>query len=222
LLIKDDQGKRQQKVTPFYLSDGGYFLMRKKSNRTDVYYFPDRLKKQLAQIPTHPVTLVEAPSGFGKTTAVREYLKYNLPENAIQYWYISMGESRFQAWRNICKLISYADPQTADKLKTIEIPTIDKLLYITEIIRELKCDEEIYLVIDNYQLVDCDVPLELISILSMHGSSCLHMIFLTQNLEKKQKITFHNSNIHTIESSSFFLDKESIAMIFREKGIPTN
>ena len=46
------------------------------------HYIPERLKKQLAKIPQHSLTLVEAPSGFGKTTAVSDYIKENLTNEA--------------------------------------------------------------------------------------------------------------------------------------------
>ncbi len=48
--------------------------MQKKVNQQIKYYFSERLKRQLEQISHHPLTIVEAPSGFGKTTTVREYL----------------------------------------------------------------------------------------------------------------------------------------------------
>ena len=65
--------------------------MAAKKDRRPKYYFPRQLKEQLAKISQHPVTVLEAPSGFGKTTAVREYLKEKLPEGARQYWYTCLG-----------------------------------------------------------------------------------------------------------------------------------
>jgi LuxR family maltose regulon positive regulatory protein len=56
--------------------------MRGKYNRSKTYCFSDKLKRQLDQMPYYPLTIVEAPSGFGKTTAVREYLKENLAPDA--------------------------------------------------------------------------------------------------------------------------------------------
>ena len=61
--------------------------MGKKIEHQQRYYFSDKLKRQLALIAHHPLTIVEAPSGFGKTTVIREYLKENLPQGATEYWY---------------------------------------------------------------------------------------------------------------------------------------
>jgi len=46
-----------------------------KRKKREPYVFSELLKSQLARIPNYPLTFVEAPSGFGKTTAVREYFK---------------------------------------------------------------------------------------------------------------------------------------------------
>jgi len=183
------------------------------------YYFSCQLKEQLAKIPLCPLTVIEAPSGFGKTTAVREYLKSSLHEDTRQYWYTCLGESNLIVWRAICTLLSHADPERADCLKNVSLPTVDTLMYIEGILRRFRCMEETYFVVDNYQLAGFEIPRELLSVLSMHGSPHLHMIFITQNLGIKPQITFHNANIHTIDSSFFFFDKESTADLFRLEGI---
>lgn len=193
--------------------------MHKKANQQKVYYFSDRLKRQLAKIPYHPLTIVEAPSGFGKTTAIREYLKGNLPRGACEYWYTCLGEPASMAWRGICKLLANVNAKIAANLKKLEMPTMDTLMYMTAVLRDFHCTAETYVVIDNYQLVSCDIPYELLSVFSMHGSPNLHMIFITQQLGARQQFTIHNADIHTIDSSAFFFDREDTAGLFRMEGI---
>jgi len=193
--------------------------MRKKYGRQKAYYFTDRLSKQLAQIPLHPLTVVEAPSGFGKTTAVREYLRENLPSGACEYWYTCLGEPAAVAWRGICELLSNVNGEIAANLRKLEVPAVDTLMYMTGILRDFQCQAETYLVIDNYQLVSSDIPRELMSVFSMHGSPNLHMVFITQQLGPRQKFTVHNDNIYTIDSSAFFFDREGTASLFLMEGI---
>ncbi|NNJ32844.1 helix-turn-helix transcriptional regulator [Lacrimispora defluvii] len=193
--------------------------MRKKSDQQQMYYFSDKLKRQLVQIPHYPLTIVEAPSGFGKTTAVREFLKENLPQSACEFWYTCLGEPTSMAWMGICDLLSNVNDKVADALKKLKMPTLDTLYYMTTYLRDVHCQTETYLIVDNYQLVDSDIPRELISVFSMHGNPNLHMIFITQQLEAKQQITIHNNHIHTIDASSFFFDREGTASLFRMEGI---
>lgn len=195
--------------------------MQSKSYRQKIY-LSDRLKSQLAQIPFFPLTVVEAPSGFGKTTAVREYLKEVLPDSAKQYWYTCLGESPSVAWAGICDLFSSVNSEMANNLKKLGFPTADTLMYISAYFKDFNCIEETYIVIDNFQLLKSNILHELINIFSMHQSPSLHIIIITQNLGKKAQVTFHNANVHTIESSVFFFDKESTATLFKQEGIRLN
>lgn len=182
-------------------------------------FLPEKLKEQLDKIPYFPVTVVEAPSGFGKTTALREYLKATLSDNARQYWYTCLSQSPIVAWAGICDMFSNINNELATNLKKLGFPTLDTLMYISASFKELECSDETFIVIDNYQIINSDILQELINIFSMHGCPNLHIIFITQNLDKKSLITFHNIHIHTIDSTAFFFDKESTASLFRMEGI---
>ncbi len=193
--------------------------MDKKANQQKMYYFSDRLKRQLDKIPYHPLTIVEAPSGFGKTTAIREYLKEYLAHDACEYWYTCLGEPVEAAWAGICELLANANREAAAGLKKMGVPAIDTLMQVTSALRNFQCAAETYLVIDNYQLVCSDIPRELISVFSMHECSDLHIIFITQQIINNHQRMIHNANIHTIDSASFFFDREGTASLFRMEGI---
>lgn len=193
--------------------------MRKLTNQPQKYYFSERLKRRLGQISRYPLTIVEAPSGFGKTTAIREFLKENLPEGASEYWYTCLGESASTAWLGICELFSNISGETAEDLRSLKMPTMDTLFRMASCLRELRCGAQTYLIIDNYQLVDCDIPRELISVFSMHGNPNLRMIFITQQVKLEHQFSILNNNIYTIDSSAFFFDKEGTANLFRLEGI---
>lgn len=157
--------------------------------------------------------------GFGKTTAVREYRKENLPHGACEYWYTCLGESYSMTWMGICDLLSNVNVKVAEDLKTLDMPTMDTLFYMTSYLKNIQCPTETYLVLDNYQLINCDIPRELISIFSTHGNPNLHMIFITRQLKFKQQFSIHNNNIYTIDSSAFFFDRAGTTSLFRMEGI---
>jgi len=177
------------------------------------------LKNQLTQLSRHPLTIVEAPSGFGKTTAVREYLRENIKDGAREYWYTCLGEPASVAWKGICGLLANVNSEIAAVLTNLEIPTIDSLMQIGMLLRTVDCKAETYLVIDNFQLVDSDIPRELINVFSMHGNENLHFIFITQQLRSRQQYLIHNTDICTIDSSAFFFDRDGTANLFRLEGI---
>lgn len=193
--------------------------MRKKTDQQKMYYLSGKLKRQLAQIAHYPLTIVEAPSGFGKTTAVKEYFKKSLPSDVHKDWYTCLGEPVSVAWKGICGLFSFVSGEIASRLIHLEKPTKDTLLYMASMLKDLQCETETYLVIDNYHLVDCDIPRELIRVFSAHGSANLHIILITQQLGPKEHFILHNADIHTVDPSAFFFDMKDIGSLFRMEGV---
>lgn len=193
--------------------------MNTKKNRQNNFYFSNKLKRKLEQIPHYALTVVEAQSGFGKTTAVREYLKNNLAHGACEYWYTCLGESELAAWSGICDLLAKVDNKVAQDLRNLSMPTVDTLFYLTTYLREINCQAETYLVIDNYQLINCGIPRELLGAFSLHGNPNLHLVCITQPLKASQRVSFHNSNILSIDASALFFDQKDIASLFRMEGV---
>jgi len=184
------------------------------------YYLPEQLKKQLSKILHYPLTIVEAPSGFGKTTAIHEYMKVNLPSDAHEYWYTCLGDPTVKMWNGICRLLGYADSEIADQLMKLEFPTTDSISEIAELIREIRCDITMYLIIDNYQILDSVAPKELLSAFAMQGrGSKLHLIFITQQLNLQQQTSLRHSLAHIIPASDFFFDKSSTIRLLKLAGI---
>ena len=192
--------------------------MQKKKGFKKAYYFSDKLKEQLSQIPYYPLTVVEAPSGFGKTTAVREYLDKELPDATCE-WYTCLSESFAVAWLRICNLFKYIDSEAAEEMKMLKMPATDTLYDIGNILHNLNCKNETYLVIDNYQLMDLNNHRELIRVFSMHNNSNLHLIFITQQLPSHEQLFINNNNIYLIKAPAFFFDKDSISNLFRMEGL---
>ncbi|WP_333648496.1 LuxR C-terminal-related transcriptional regulator [Lacrimispora sp.] len=196
--------------------------MRKKSNHHKKYYFPDKLIKQLDQIPDYPLTIVEAPSGFGKTTAVREYLKGNLPDGACEYWYTCLGGPASVSWQGFCEVFAKVDEKTAEDLKNLNLPARDTLFYMASYLKDVSCQSETYFVVDNFQLFDCEFPHKLGTAFFMHGNPNLHIIIITQQMKAGQKVSLYNSDVHMIDAPYFFFDRESTDIVLRMEGIQLN
>lgn len=207
--IVKDVGEFDKEVVP----------MNKQNQKKDrSYYFSHRLLKKLEGMDQHPVTVVEAPSGFGKTTAVREYLNIHKPY-AVQHWYTCLGESPTKAWRGICDVLSMIDDAIASVLRNLDIPTEETLADMAFPLRSLRCSSETFFVIDNYQLVDRNIPRRLINAFSTHGNANLHIIFITQQLKEPDITTVHHANIYRIDNNNLSFNKEDISTYFRMAGI---
>lgn len=60
-------------------------MEQRKSSRTELHYYSDRLKRKLDKLHFASTAVVEAPSGYGKTTAIRDYLESELPRETPDY-----------------------------------------------------------------------------------------------------------------------------------------
>lgn len=180
--------------------------------------FPRHLRTLLERIPDHPLTVVEAPSGFGKTTAVREFLGEPVRVNSRRNWYTCFGERASKAWEGFCRLFGNVDMEAARKLKKLFPPTVEILPDIAAILSQCRCDVETYLVIDNYQLFETDIPCGLIGAFSAHGNENLHIVFITQPLPSFGGDFRHSGHIHRLDTRDFFFDRESTARLCRLSG----
>lgn len=192
--------------------------MRPSINKRQKYYFSDKLKAKLSQISQYPLTIIEAPSGFGKTTAIREYLRNKHTQINCE-WYTCLGEPAPVAWAGICELFSGIDSEAADGMKKLKMPMMDTLFYIKPYLKNLNCIKKTYLVIDNYQLINFNMHRELINVFSTHEAVNLHMVFIMQPLDSKKQSPVHNDNIYIVDASSFFFDRESICALLRMEGL---
>ena len=186
--------------------------------RPQKYYFSDKLKERLNRIPQHPLTIVEAPSGFGKTTAVREYLRTVHPE-AARAWHTCLGESALAAWLEICALFAEIGDAKADDLKNLKLPAPDTLCHIGAALKALECRREAYLVIDNCQLLPRDMLRALTEAFSLHENPRLHTVLITNQIDSGWLSALHNDSVYTISTASFFFDREGIAGLFRIEGL---
>ena len=177
------------------------------------YYFPEHLRKALSAIPDYPVTSIEADSGYGKTTAMREFLR-NLSGNARAVWHTCFGEPPAKTWEGICRMFGEADAEVSPKLKELYPPTLETLSDIAAVMRELSCEDEIFLVIDNYQLFQNTIPYRLMDAFSVHTNAHVHVVFVSQPLAASPR-SVHNPNIHRISTKDFLFDRYSIVQYCR-------
>ncbi|HHV51068.1 MAG TPA: helix-turn-helix transcriptional regulator [Clostridiales bacterium] len=185
------------------------------SKQQKMYFFPEKLKKQLELIPYHAVTIVEAPSGFGKTTAIMEYLSEK-PDTKT-YWYTCIGEPPNAVWEGICRLLAKIDNHAAENLKNLNIFELESIAGIPSILTDIQCETETYIAIDNFHLFKSENLNELVNTLSFHTNPHLRFIFITQRLDYKN--TFHNNRIMAIKPECFLFDLECTSKLLRTEGI---
>ncbi len=89
--------------------------------------FPPRLIAQLKQIRHYPLTVLEAPSGFGKTTALDRLLKTPSFSGCRIFRRTVTEAGQTALWDTFCKMLSRLDALCTDALRQKGIPEPETL-----------------------------------------------------------------------------------------------
>ncbi len=194
------------------------------------YYFSRHLRDVLEDIPSYGLTVIEAPSGFGKTTALREYLAREQKEADVR-WYTCLGESAGRSWAGICRLFGSRKSSECGTAGDMEDGISDELLDLGEPSSENMADiaclisgcspaGPTFLVIDNYQLFDSPVRKRCIAVFSACRHANLHIILVTQPLKDEGSgPTFHAQPYHRIRMRDLLFDAQCISEYCSQAGI---
>nr|WP_320146651.1 LuxR C-terminal-related transcriptional regulator [uncultured Anaeromusa sp.] len=121
------------------------------TNSTRIIYKRKPLTQALTGIWSHPLTLVEAPMGYGKTTAVKEFLKTS---KANVFWQTLAGASANSFWRGFCRLLKPINEHCANALTELGIPADNAFMDAAlELLEVIDFSSETCLVFDDYHLL---------------------------------------------------------------------
>ncbi len=144
------------------------------------YYSPKLLEK-LKGILFAPVTVVEAPAGYGKTTAVRGYLEHNLPKDMEMHWWDAVEDDPTASWNSLCRVISLIDLATGKELHSLGFPKPISSWEVGKAISGLSCNRKTVLVLDDFQYLQRKLSRSvMVSLLSYLGEH-LHLVIITQS-----------------------------------------
>lgn len=112
-------------------------------------YFPKRLADDFENIKKYSLTVLETPSGFGKTTALAQFFakSYFKDKRVLKHTFFS--ENAADYWQWFCGALSGTDGVCSAALKSCGVPCGENLSDIHELMGELECPEETYIILDN-------------------------------------------------------------------------
>jgi len=183
-------------------AQGGY-MARIKQVKPETLFFPKRIMERMNSVKSYPLTLIEAPSGFGKTTSLRYFFDTHVPETALVIWRTFSPESPNASWKSFCTSVGVFDTNAAERLLSTGTPNADNLSEIREIFRQICCPDETYLVLDDFAAWKLESNGMFLSALSEHGGRGLHIVAASQVLTEDA----HRS---MLPSARFFLLQESV------------
>ncbi|WP_378955068.1 LuxR C-terminal-related transcriptional regulator [Pelosinus sp. sgz500959] len=126
-------------------------MLKNKRHNTQSLYFSEQLIAALKQITGYPLTVIEAPMGYGKTTAVKEYIANR---NFEVLWQTVYDNVDMHFWGSFCKLFAELDFACSVKLTEIGMPE-DSVTRreVVDCIAGIERKNTTILVIDDFHLI---------------------------------------------------------------------
>ncbi|MBQ1375334.1 MAG: hypothetical protein IIY69_03520 [Clostridia bacterium] len=189
-------------------------MPKQKKYDTNTLYFRKQVRDKIKKIPEFPVTYVSAPSGFGKTVALKDFFD-RLADARV--FFITVSDYYPQeAWSKFCLAIQKFDKTSGELLLRIGCPTEDTLEDALKIIDTVYCPDEMYIIMDNYELLNPHIPGEVISAFADHNAGGLHIVLISRN--KDVGFSESTSNILWISREDFEFRTDDIKAYFSRVG----
>ena len=148
-------------------------------------YLSARLRAELQKIPSHLVTTIIAPTGYGKTTAAgwfQQQLPTTAPKAHIFRQFLS-GNGRQEFWDGLCRTLRSA-PQLATQLRALGYPDSP---HVQELLLELlldalaSSDGPVFYIFDDVHLLESGDLAAIVCFLADRLPSQVHLILLSRN-----------------------------------------
>ncbi len=124
--------------------------IKDKINPNEVY-LSERIADRLKLISDHPLTVIEAPIGYGKTTVMRAYLKEYSP---MYVWQSVMDASREYFWKQFTDSVRKIDEESAERLEDLPFPADSvSACKAAETLSGIRLKKDILLIVDDYHKV---------------------------------------------------------------------
>ncbi len=179
-------------------------------------FFTERLKERLRRIPESALSVLEAPAGYGKTTAVHWALE-GRPEPV--YWYTAVESMPDNSFRWFVRQVGLVDEEASRRLSDLGYLNRANADQAARIISELRAEQPMTLVFDNFQFAAENWQPQLLDALAK-GTGGLHTVFISQNFGRLRGILSElEDSVCSIRGRDLLLSEEDIGAFAEQLGV---
>lgn len=185
------------------------------------YLLTRTLESHIGGVKTHPVTIIEAPMGFGKTTAVKQIIEglggLHESEHFNTRWLYVTDGSLDVFWSELCCILEALGSNLSTRLRGIGFPTDDIMRSeVIDAISTVVVKKPTLLIIDDMHLVDCDPLNQLLDAYCRKSHKDIRIIITTRftSLDTLEELRVKGF-VHFLGKSALEFTTEDIMAYFR-------
>ena len=194
-------------------------MNRQKKDVTGSHHFSDRLKKKLSFLDASQAAIIEAPSGYGKSTAIRDFFENEDKRDDSVYWFNAVDEAPMALYRRLCVEIEKIDPHVGKRLLEIDFPNAFTIGETCGAIRSIDCSSRTWLVIDDFHFLFTVLPPPFLTAMLDHGRENFHIVIVTQPLGQDFLAVTTGRGIPHITASDLQWETRDIRRHFKLSGL---
>lgn len=182
----------------------------------------ERINHILSAIYDYPLTIVEAPMGFGKTTAVRSFLQ----DAGNPYLWITLLNSNVSSsfiWDEFAEKVSKIDEVIGKKLKDLGFPAdVPQASKILSLLDSIDFKEKTVFVIDDYHLLKGTELFNFIKSVVLEEVDNLHIVIITRdttNIDFPELLSKGMCQVISRQQLKFTLDEIRTYCLMMDKNI---
>ncbi len=192
---------------------------QRDSTGTIPHYYSERLMQKLRALRSVHAAVIEAPSGYGKTTAVRDFLDGGPSSRMVVCWLAAVEEAPASAFHRLCREIEKIDGAAGQRLIRIGLPNAATAGEACDALRSITCDRDTFLVLDNFQLLQNTLPASFCAALVGHSTPGLHVVIITQILRRDIHAAIAGIGFLHVTAADLRLGQSDICGFFALAGL---
>ncbi len=184
----------------------------------ETLFFSEALKDKLEKVKTCALSALEAPAGYGKTTAIRWLFGES---DAAARWYTSVEGMADNSFRWFIRQIGTIDETAAQRLQDLGYLNRSNAEQAAQILLELHPSEPLTLIFDNFQFALQSWQPQVLDALAKCGADGLRTVFISQSFGRlRDVLTVLGGSVCYIRSRDLLLSERDIDAYARRLGIP--
>ncbi len=179
----------------------------------------ENLENILSEVIDRPLVMIVAPSGYGKTTFVKNYFSKRSGLKLI--WFAMLREEQDEnwIWHRLCIKFSEYYKELAERILNIDMPhSRQELLYVANVLNRY-IDDDLYLVLDDFHEFNNKCFNELLEFI-INDVDRIHVILISRVYpEISYDEMVLNNDCIILNQQSLTLSIEQVKEIFKENNV---